>query len=223
MSDNGSPGSFFSEMQIPSPDSFEAESDRPSRQELRKLLRQKRCALSPQQQRHAARSLSRQLLGHPMLYRARHIAVYLPNDGEIDPGVYVEQARKRGIRFYLPVLHPIHTGRLVFSPYGPDTALRPNRFGIPEPLFSNGLERPAWAMDAVLMPLVGFDRHGGRLGMGGGFYDRTFAFVRRLPGLSPRLIGLAHSIQGMNLLPVQPWDIPLHGIVTDQDRHQARP
>ena len=73
------------------------------------------------------------------------------------------------------------------------------------------------------MPLVGFDRHGGRLGMGGGFYDRTFEFVRRVPALSPRLIGLAHDIQRMNLLPVQPWDIPLQGIVTDQGRYQARP
>ncbi len=205
------------------PDSFATEPDRPSRTELRKILRHKRRALTPQQQRQAAQRLARQLLGHPLLYRARHIALYLPNDGEIDPRYYMAQARQRGIQFYLPVLHPIHHGQLVFSPYDFDTALSPNRFGIPEPEFHQGLKRPPWALDAVLMPLVGFDRHGGRLGMGGGFYDRTFEFVRRTPSLAPRLIGLAHDLQRMNLLPVQPWDIPLHAIVTDQGRYQARP
>jgi 5-formyltetrahydrofolate cyclo-ligase len=206
----------------PSPDSFESE-DRPSRTELRKLLRKKRRALTPQQQKQAADRLAQQLLGHPSLYRARHVAIYLPNDGEIDPGYYMERAQARGIRFYLPVLHSVHKGRLVFSPYTLGTHLHPNRFGILEPAFRNGLNRPPWAMDAVLMPLVGFDRHGGRLGMGGGFYDRTFAFVRRLPALSPRLIGLAHDLQRMNLLPLQPWDIPLHSIVTDKGRYGAAP
>ena len=206
-----------------SPDTFATDPDRPSRTELRKILRHKRRALTPQQQRQAAQKLARQLLSHPLLYRARHIALYLPNDGEIDPHYYMAQARRRGIRFYLPVLHPLRHGHLVFSPYDFDTALSPNRFGIPEPDFRAGLERPPWALDAVLMPLVGFDRHGGRLGMGGGFYDRTFEFVRRTPALAPKLIGLAHDLQRMNLLPVQPWDIPLHAIVTDQGRYRARP
>ena len=81
----------------PSPDSFQTEPDRPSRTELRKLLRHKRRSLSPRQQKEAARRLALQLLGHPMLYRARHVAAYLPNDGEIDPRPYMEMARKRGI------------------------------------------------------------------------------------------------------------------------------
>ncbi|MBS3803478.1 MAG: 5-formyltetrahydrofolate cyclo-ligase [Oleiphilaceae bacterium] len=208
---------------MPSPDSFQPEPDRPSRTELRKVLRKRRRALTSQQQRQAAEQLARQLSGHPGLYRARHIAIYLPNDGEIDPGYYMEQARSRGVQFYLPVLHPIHKGRLVFRPYSRNTPLHPNRFGIPEPALIERQTRPAWALDAVLMPLVGFDRHGGRLGMGGGFYDRTFAFVRRLPALAPQLIGLAHEIQRMNRLPVAPWDIPLDSIVTDRARFKATP
>lgn len=194
----------------------------PSRAVLRKQLRQKRNALSAQQHQDAADNLAVQLLGHPGLLRARHVAVYLPNDGEIDPSVYVSLARQRGLHFYLPVLHPIHAGRLVFSPFTDDTRLTPNRFGIPEPAFSKGLKRPPWALDAVLFPLVGFDEAGGRLGMGGGFYDRTFAFTRQRPGLAPKLIGLAHECQKVPKLPTENWDVPLHSIATDERRYQVR-
>jgi 5-formyltetrahydrofolate cyclo-ligase len=191
------------------------------RSTLRKELRQRRNALTEQQQQDAADNLAVNLLQHPDLRRARHIAVYLPNDGEIDPSVYVSLARRRGLRFYLPVIHPIHTGRLVFSPFTDDTILRPNRFGIPEPAFRDGLKRPPWAMDAVLFPLVGFDEKGGRLGMGGGFYDRTFAFSRFRPRLAPKLIGLAHECQRLEALPTENWDVPLHSVVTDERRYQA--
>jgi 5-formyltetrahydrofolate cyclo-ligase len=191
------------------------------RSTLRKELRQRRNALTEQQQEEAAENLAVNLLQHPDLRRARHIAVYLPNDGEIDPSVYVSLARRRGLRFYLPVIHPIHTGRLVFSPFTDDTILRPNRFGIPEPAFRGGLRRPPWAMDAVLFPLVGFDEKGGRLGMGGGFYDRTFAFSRFRPRLAPKLIGLAHECQRVEAIPTENWDVPLHSVVTDQRRYQA--
>ncbi|WP_225314287.1 5-formyltetrahydrofolate cyclo-ligase [Marinobacter halotolerans] len=191
------------------------------RSTLRKELRQRRNALTEQQQQDAADNLAVNLLQHPDLRRARHIAVYLPNDGEIDPSVYVSLARRRGLRFYLPVIHPVHTGRLVFSPFTDDTILRPNRFGIPEPAFRDGLKRPPWAMDAVLFPLVGFDEEGGRLGMGGGFYDRTFAFSRFRPRLAPKLIGLAHECQRVEALPTENWDVPLHSVVTDERRYQA--
>lgn len=182
---------------------------------LRKQLRARRNRLTPQQQQTAARRLASVLLQEPRLYRARHIAVYLANDGEIDPSTFMTLAAARGIRLYLPVLHPIHRGTLVFSRYRPGAPLRRNRFGIPEPAFSAALERPPWALDAVLMPLVGFDSLGGRLGMGGGFYDRTFAFSRHRPRLCPKLIGLAHTCQQVEQLPMASWDIPLHGVATD--------
>ena len=187
-----------------------------SRNQLRRHLRQQRNALSPLQQRHASQQLAKRLLANPDLYRARHIAIYLPNDGEISPLPYMQAARRRGIRVYLPVLHPLIPGKLVFSPYTSHTRLRSNRFGIAEPAFSAGLKRPAWAMDAILFPLVGFDEHGGRLGMGGGFYDRTFAFCRTRPRLAPKLIGLAHDFQRVDSLPIEPWDVPLHSVITER-------
>lgn len=187
-----------------------------SRNQWRKRLRQQRNALSPLQQRRASQQLAKRLLANPDLYRARHLAVYCPNDGEISPLPYMQAARRRGIRIYLPVLHPLMPGKLVFSPYTSHTRLRLNRFGIAEPAFSAGLKRPAWAMDAILFPLVGFDEHGGRLGMGGGFYDRTFAFSRTRPRLTPKLIGLAHDFQRVDGLPIEPWDVPLHSVVTER-------
>lgn len=202
------------------PQPFQSHPDTLSRGQLRQYLRKQRRDLSVEQQQQAADNLALNLLTNPDLHRARHVAVYLPNDGEIDPHVYLEAARGKGIRFYLPVLHPIHEGRLVFSPYDDGVELTANRFGIPEPAFSTGLRRPAWALDAVLFPLVGFDEQGERLGMGGGFYDRTFAFSRIRPRLAPKLIGLAHDFQKIDKLPTEPWDVPLHSVVTDRRRYR---
>jgi len=202
--------------QFIAPQPFDSRPDTRSRSELRKHLRLQRRSLSFEAQQQAAEQLALQLLTHPDLHRARHVAIYLPNDGEIDPRLYMDIARRKGLTFYLPVLHPIHNGTLVFSPFSTDVELKPNRFGILEPPFSKGQKRPAWALDAVLFPLVGFDEQGGRLGMGGGFYDRTFAFTRMRPRLAPKLIGLAHDFQKVEELPTEPWDIPLHGVVTDR-------
>ena len=75
-----------------------------SRAALRRQLRQARRSLSPLQQQRAARALYRQLAQHPLFRRARHIAFYLPNDGEIDPRLLLREAQRRGKIAYLPVL-----------------------------------------------------------------------------------------------------------------------
>lgn len=208
--------------QFITPQPFTRHPEKLSRSQLRKHLRQCRQTLSTEQQRRASEQLALCLLNNQDLHRAKHIAVYLANDGEIDPHLYVTMARLKGAHFYLPVLHPIHPGKLVFSPYYDGVELTANRFGIPEPAFSKGLKRPAWALDAVLFPLVGFDEQGGRLGMGGGFYDRTFAFSRLRPRLAPKLIGLAHDFQKVERLPIEPWDVPLHSVVTDKQVYRVK-
>ncbi|QBM19072.1 5-formyltetrahydrofolate cyclo-ligase [Marinobacter sp. JH2] len=193
-----------------------------SRSDLRKELRSLRNHLSFEQQQQASEHLALNLLRHPDLYRAKHIGIYLANDGEIDPHLFIDLGRRKNIHFYLPVLHPIYPGKLVFSPYRDGTELTPNRFGIPEPPFPEPRRRPAWSLDAVLFPLVGFDEQGGRLGMGGGFYDRTFAFSRVRPAMAPKLVGLAHEFQKVESLPIEPWDVPLHSVVTDKRCYQFR-
>ncbi|MCG7599602.1 5-formyltetrahydrofolate cyclo-ligase [Halomonas sp. McH1-25] len=188
------------------------------RKALRRELRQRRRALSPLQRRQAANALGKRLRGLPEVQRARRIAIYLPNDGEIDVTVLLPWLKRRGAKVYLPVLRPLSDNRLWFVHYHADTPMVANRFGIREPHTRHGAHRarqlPPWALDLVLLPLVGFDDDGNRMGMGGGFYDRSFAFVRyRRP--RPRLIGVAHDCQRVERLPVASWDVPLDAIVSD--------
>jgi 5-formyltetrahydrofolate cyclo-ligase len=91
-----------------------------------------------------------------------------------------------------------------------------NCFGIPEPAGASGRWLRGAELDVVLAPLVAFDRAGHRLGMGGGFYDRTFRFVvRRAEWRRPWIIGLAYDFQRVDALPVERWDVPLHAVVTE--------
>ncbi len=186
-----------------------------NRQELRTQIRQWRRSLTPRQQREAACAWARQLLQLPEFISSRHIAFYWPQDGELNPFTLLETPLGQTKQFYLPVLHPWQSGRLCFTPYQMNMPCIPNRFGIPEPV--NGFQHsaPTWCLDLVLTPLVGFDEQGSRLGMGGGFYDRTFSFLRR--GFSKtKLIGVAYEEQKLDQLITHPWDIPLQAIVTNK-------
>ncbi|WP_075880526.1 5-formyltetrahydrofolate cyclo-ligase [Vreelandella massiliensis] len=191
---------------------------------LRRALKRRRRLLSPQAQRLAAEKLSKRLKALPEIQRAKRISLYLPVHGEIDPTPIIPWLRQRGVGVYLPVLRPLADNSLWFVAYRPDTPMIKNRFNIWQPELRFSAQRrnrlPAWALDTMLVPLVGFDANANRMGMGGGFYDRTLAFIRhRRP--APRLIGVAHACQEVDKLPTEPWDIPLSAIVTDT--HIVRP
>ena len=188
-----------------------------SRLQLRRHLRAQRRALSPNAQRQAAHGLYKQLAQHPLFRRARQIALYLPNDGEIDPRPLLRAAQKRGKATYLPVLSPWPQSKMVFQRVRVGQPLRKNRFGIYEPQRNYKQQRKVWALDLVLLPLVGFDRHGARLGMGGGFYDRSLAYLSlRKNWHKPTLLGLAHECQLVERVAMASWDVPLQGTVTDK-------
>lgn len=188
------------------------------RNTLRRELRQQRRALTAQQQQAAATALDRVLGRHPLFLRSQHIAIYLPNDGEMDLSPLLERALSMGKKCYLPVLSPLYHNRLWFAPYHSESRLSLNRFGIPEPDCNHAQMRPVWALDLLLTPLVAFDTQGNRLGMGGGFYDRTLAYLnRRRHWRKPRLLGTAHAFQQVAQLPCESWDIPLQGVVTEEE------
>jgi len=184
-----------------------------SRQQLRSHIRSLRRSLSAEQQHQASLDLVKQLLPRPEVQQAQHIALYLTNDGELDTTPLIHALWRQGKTLYLPLLHPVVSGYLVFQLYTPDTLLKPNQFGIGEPQLNCSLLRPVSQLDLILTPLVAFDAHGQRLGMGGGFYDRTLSQLH-VEATKPRLIGLAHDCQQVESVPVEVWDIPLPAICT---------
>ena len=185
---------------------------------IRKEMRQKRQSLSAPQQADASHGLARQLCRLPVFLFGKNIAFYLANDGEIDPGIAMGIAEAAGKACHLPVLHPLKQNRLHFVRYRTGQPLTANRFGIAEPPQRRNRIVPLLAIDVVLLPMVAFDRQGNRLGMGGGFYDRTLSQSFRLT----KFIGLAHSSQETDSIAPQPWDIPLQAIVTERDIIQIR-
>jgi 5-formyltetrahydrofolate cyclo-ligase len=125
----------------------------------------------------------------------------------------------RDLRWCLPVL----TGDgLRFAPWKPGDPLESNRFGIPEPAVgADALLDPA-GMALVLVPLVGFDARGRRLGMGGGWYDRAFAYRNGANGSDPArrppwLVGTAFAAQQVDALEAEPWDVALDAVCTDRE------
>jgi len=180
---------------------------------IRQLMRERRRSLSPQQQAEASNNLARQLSRLPAFCNSKRIAFYIANDGEIDPQFAMGIAEAAGKECYLPVLHPLKLNRLYFARYRSGDTLPINRFGIEEPSLRGAKIVPPLGLDLIFLPLVAFDQKGNRLGMGGGFYDRTLATQKHLT----RLIGLAQSCQETDSIAHQPWDIRLQAIVTDQD------
>ena len=191
--------------------------------ELRCKRRTQRRALGAPERKRLSQAVVRRLAGLRCFHSAQRVACYLPNDGEVDLNSLIEHMEFLGKRCFLPVLDTLRPRRLWFAPYRPGDALVDNRFGIPEP---NGPARDrvaAWHLDLVLTPLVAFDDNGNRLGMGGGYYDRTLAFLhRRRYWRRPRLVGVAYEFQHTVALPQRPWDIPLNSVVTERATRHFR-
>jgi 5-formyltetrahydrofolate cyclo-ligase len=182
-----------------------------SRQEIRKLIRQRRRALTSDQQTQFAQQAASRLMAYPPVLLAHTVAVFLSFDGELDTQPLIEQLWRSGKRVYLPVLHPFSPGNLLFLHYHPQSELVINRLKIQEPKLDVRDVLPLDKLDVLVTPLVAFDEQGQRLGMGGGFYDRTLQNWRQY-NVQP--VGLAHDCQQVDVLPVEEWDIPLPAVVT---------
>ena len=183
---------------------------------LRKTLRQLRRSLNTYQQQLAAKHLVYRLAKTTPFKNAKKIGFYQASDGEINPKYLLKLAHAQGKSCYLPVLRRFPKFELGFIKVSPYCRLHRHRFGMKEP--KNGRKLFIYQLDMVCMPLVGFDRQCHRLGMGGGFYDRSLANNK-----NPKLIklGLAHDCQQVDVLVNQPWDIPLDGVLTPTHYWQA--
>lgn len=182
------------------------------RDALRRHLRERRRALPAAARIAAADALAERLLALPFAPSAGAVAGYWSMDGEI--GLHRWQlSLPAAVQYCLPVLHG---DVLRFAPWRPGQALKPNRYGIPEPDVEPASALDGREMALVVAPLVGFDARGNRLGMGGGWYDRSFAF-RRAQAAPPLLVGAAFALQQVDALDAAGWDVPLDAICTESN------
>lgn len=187
-----------------------------NRTAIRQQIRQRRQQLTIKQQQQAGRDLVQQFSQHQHIQAAQHIAIYLHNDGELDTQAVIDWCWQQGKQVYIPILHPFSHKQLLFTRLNATTPLVKNKYGISEPRLNVTDVIPYLQLDLVCSPLVAFDLAGNRLGMGGGYYDRTFSqhqFVRdgQQP---PYVLGLAHDCQQHANLPIAPWDMPIKEIIT---------
>jgi len=189
--------------------------------EIRKQLRITRNTLTPSQQsKHAQQALQNfiQLLKSQTDFnRPQKIALFLPQDGELDTHKTIEFLwNKTEHQIYLPVLETKDEWHMAFVQSTPQSVMQNNQFGIKEPYAATKYHLSGDQLYWVFMSLFAYDKNGIRLGMGGGYYDRPFAFKLNSESYSTKLIGWAHSCQQTeSLLPSEPWDVPLDGILTE--------
>ena len=180
------------------------------RNQLRQQIRKTRANLTALQQQQAEDSITQQALAFIEERNAQHIALYISFDGEISTEKLIKILWMQGKPVYLPVLHPFNPNHLLFLRYLPETPMLKNKFGIWEPKLNVQNVLPLKELDILFTPLVAFDKQGNRLGMGGGFYDRTLQNWRNSSFIP---VGLAHQCQQVEQLPTEVWDVPLHQIL----------
>lgn len=186
------------------------------RQTIRTQIRQRRRELSATQQQDAAAQLLVRFCEFLQDHPARCIALYLSFDGEIATHPLIEWCWSHHIDVCLPILDPDNPGHLLFMPYTPKSQMTKNRFNIDEPSLIPELLVDKHTIDIIFTPLVAFDRAGHRLGMGGGFYDRTLESWQNEGRPFP--VGLAHDCQQLPDIPTDVWDVPLPALLTPSHR-----
>jgi 5-formyltetrahydrofolate cyclo-ligase len=187
----------------------------PERRALRKTLREKRAAMSPADRIAAATSLAERLEDIPEFLTDTNVAGYWAIDGELPLAAILGGLRARGQVYHLPVID--EHKRLKFALWWPGMDIATNRLGIPEPVATDASLAPD-ALDVVLVPLLGFDRRGHRLGFGGGYYDRSFSFLRDLERPSkPLLVGIGYALQEVDRIEPEDWDVRLDYVATEHE------
>lgn len=184
---------------------------------IREHLKAKRLGQPLEQQLACSKIITRLVLSDPDFQASEHIAVYLAMGGEVHTEALINAILLEEKSCYLPVLAQDDQKHLVFMPFDANTPLVTNRFNIPEPAFDETLAIAPNDLDYVITPLVAFDAKCHRVGMGAGFYDRTFAFLNTTPRPSnPILCGLAYGFQQVKDTEPESWDVSLNKVVTEE-------
>ena len=189
--------------------------------ELRKQIRSARRAVDPQTRKQHNSNICRRISELDSYQAATHIAAYLAFDGEADPMELMLSAVDQGKQVYLPIIVE-KTKPLAFAPWTPFTTMEKNRFNILEPQVDPTELISADQLDFVVTPLVAFDEQCNRIGVGGGFYDRTFAFRNEPKHAKPvELVGFAFELQKLPAIQPQAWDVRLDAVVTESNVYRS--
>jgi 5-formyltetrahydrofolate cyclo-ligase len=182
------------------------------RQELRRQLKTKRMQISVSEKMIAAEATAKHILAH-LAKTGGYIAGYWASNGEVPLHILQLRLPENWI-WCLPIVQP--NRELLFAPWHAGDELVTNQYGIPEPtLTSTSCLKPE-EISVTVIPLLGFTRQGHRLGMGGGYYDRSFSF-RKNQIAPPQLIGIAYACQEIDALDTQTWDINMDAIATENE------
>ena len=184
------------------------------RRSMRRELRERRSALSPEEQAGVSAAVGRRLAQIAALERSLVVGGYRAIRGEVDIDAALPRLHEDGAMVTIP---RVSGDRMDFLPWTSASETITGSFGIDEPI--NGEPVQFSQHDVVLVPLVAFDGTGQRLGQGGGFYDRA---IDAAGAARPLLIGVAHAFQQVRSVPVEAWDMPLDAVVTEERVHEFR-
>lgn len=182
-------------------------------QDIRERIKLNRRSLDSQFSKTAEQQLTHHLIATALYQNNQYLAAYIAVNGECDLRGLIDHALNTGKHIYLPIM--TNNKILKFSPYTHNTPLQINKFGIPEPTTNPQTWINADQLDLICVPLVAFDAHCNRLGMGGGYYDRTLMPANKRNRLTIYL-GIGFEFQKVEHLCPEPWDIPMDFIVTEQ-------
>ncbi len=186
-------------------------SEKVSRNQLRKIFLNYRNQLTPADIQLSSYSIFEKAIQIVKQHNAKHIAVYFSVKGEVQTQKLVEYFWTANLHVYLPIVRATQND-LIFRPYNRNSELIKNRFGIPELKISKDTVDMKDCLDLIFVPLVAFDKNCDRLGMGGGYYDRTLQLLNR----NTLTVGLAYGWQEISHLSTEEWDIPLDMVITDE-------
>ena len=193
-----------------------------SKSQIRRKIRTLRKNLTETEQIRSATAITTfiaNLVNSEQTTKISRIALFLSMDGEIGTHDAITQLWQMDIEVYIPRIHPFNPQQLLFIQYCADTPLKRSPLGMLEPELNCSKICPLAELDIIFTPLVAFDTQGHRLGMGGGFYDRTLAHHYHQHQQRPAIIGLAHDCQQVDKVPVELWDLPLKQIITPSTHH----
>jgi 5-formyltetrahydrofolate cyclo-ligase len=183
------------------------------KRKIRSTLRARRRALDGAEHARRSKWAAAAVTRLPAFKAGARVAIYLPFDGETDTAALERAARLRGITLFVPVVTDLRHRRIRFYPLAGKR--RRGAYGIAVPQRASTPTEARW-LSLIVVPLVGIDGSGRRLGMGGGFYDRALEFRRRrLVWQGPKLVGFAFDCQRVATIHADEWDIRLDCLATE--------